>query len=135
METNNPIWLGDQLLTRSTSQPAGQYVEVEDECFYRISDFDAMDDFFITLISATNHWLFISTSGGLTAGRANSESALFPYYTEDKIRDSADVTGHKAVFLVTRRRTSYWEPFSRQYDGVYSCAATSIKMSLGAPDF
>ena len=56
METNNPIWLGDQLLTCSTSQPDGQYVEIEDERFYRISDFDAMDDFFITLISATNHW-------------------------------------------------------------------------------
>ena len=133
METNNPIWLGDQLLTRSTSQPAGQYVEVEDECFYRISDFDAMDDFFITLISATNHWLFISTSGGLTAGRVNSSSALFPYYTEDKIRDGADVTGHKAVLLVTNNaRTSYWEPFARQYDGVYKLRRNLYKNVLGS---
>ena len=133
MEQSNHIWLGDQPLTRSTGEPDGHYVEIEGERFYRISHYDAMDDFFITLISATNHWLFISTSGGLTAGRANSESALFPYYTEDKIRDSADVTGHKAVFLVTEEvRTSYWEPFSRQYDGVYSLRRNLYKNVLGS---
>ena len=133
MEQSNHIWLGDQPLTRSTGKPDGHYVEIEGERFYRISHYDAMDDFFITLISATNHWLFISTSGGLTAGRANSESALFPYYTEDKIRDSADVTGHKAVFLVTKEaRTSYWEPFSRQYDGVYSLRRNLYKNVLGS---
>ena len=133
MEQSNHIWLGDQPLTRSTGNPDGHYVEIEGERFYRISHYDAMDDFFITLISATNHWLFISTSGGLTAGRANSESALFPYYTEDKIRDSADVTGHKAVFLVTKEaRTSYWEPFSRQYDGVYSLRRNLYKNVLGS---
>ena len=133
MEQSNHIWLGDQPLTRSTGEPDGHYVEIEGERFYRISHYDAMDDFFITLISATNHWLFISTSGGLTAGRANSESALFPYYTEDKIRDSADVTGHKAVFLVTKEaRTSYWEPFSRQYDGVYSLRRNLYKNVLGS---
>ena len=133
MEQSNHIWLGDQPLTRPAGKSDGEYVEIEGERFYRISHYDAMDDFFITLISATNHWLFISTSGGLTAGRANSESALFPYYTEDKIRDSADVTGHKAVFLVTKEaRTSYWEPFSRQYDGVYSLRRNLYKNILGS---
>jgi hypothetical protein len=133
MDTNNPIWLGHQQLIRPAGRPDGQYVEIEDERFYRISHYDAMDDFFITLVSATDHWLFISTNGGLTAGRANSESALFPCYTEDKIRDSADVTGHKAVLLVTNNaRSSYWEPFARQYDGVYSLRRNLYKNVLGS---
>ena len=118
--TSPRIWLGNQALKTSGGRTDGQYVDIEGERFYRIRHFDQMDDFFISLVSFANHWLFISTSGGLTAGRSNSESALFPYYTEDKIRDGAGHTGHRAVFLVGRDATTYyWEPFARHFDGAY----------------
>ena len=58
-----------------------------------------MDDFFISVVSDSNHWMFISTRGGLSAGRTDCDSALFPYYTEDKIRDNSDNTGSRTIVI------------------------------------
>ena len=126
------IWLGNQPLNPLEGSPEGDYVQLNGDYFYRIRRFDLMEPFFISLVSYSNHWLFISTSGGLTAGRTNSDSALFPYYTEDKIVDSAHVTGHCAVFLVADKdRYRYWEPFARHYDGVYRLERNLYKDVLG----
>ena len=131
--TSPRIWLGNQALKTSGGRTDGHYVDIEGERFYRIRHFDQMDDFFISLVSFANHWLFISTSGGLTAGRSNSESALFPYYTEDKIRDGAGHTGHRAVFLVGRDATTYyWEPFARHFDGAYELERNLYKDVIGS---
>ena len=66
-----------------------------------------MPPFFMSLVSSADHWLFISSTGGLTAGRVNAESALFPYETEDKITAHSELTGSKTIFRVTRNgRTS-----------------------------
>ena len=51
----------------------------------------------MTVVSDADHWLFISSNGGLTAGRRDANLALFPYYTDDKIRDMAEVTGSKTL--------------------------------------
>ena len=102
MTTSESIWLGEQAFDHVPMAPEGRYLDIDGEPFYCIENVDEMDEFFISLVSATNHWLFISTSGGLTAGRIHSGNALFPYYTEDKVRDSANVTGHCAVFLVSQ---------------------------------
>ncbi|MDG2460185.1 MAG: hypothetical protein P8M73_04825 [Luminiphilus sp.] len=110
----------------------GGYAEIDGEEFYRIQNFDLMEHFFISLVSHSNHWFFISTSGALTAGRTNSESALFPYYTEDKILDSARVTGHRAVFfIVDEGRQYYWEPFALHFDGLYRVERNLYKDELG----
>ena len=131
--TSPRIWLGNQALKTSGGRAEGQYVDIEGERFYCISHFDQMDDFFISLVSYANHWLFISTSGGLTAGRANSGNALFPYYTEDKIRDGARHTGHRAVLLITRgSNTFYWEPFARHFDGAYELERNLYKDVIGS---
>ncbi len=127
------IWLGEQALVLSSGSPSGSYVSLEGERFYRIRHFDLMADFFISLVSHANHWLFISTSGALTAGRTNAGSALFPYYTEDKIAESHHVTGHCAVFLVSQSgKTRYWEPFARQLDGAYRIERNLYKDMLGS---
>jgi hypothetical protein len=52
-----------------------------------------MPPFFMSLVSGADHWLFISSTGGLTAGRTNADSALFPYETEDKITAHHELTG------------------------------------------
>ena len=91
MTTSESIWLGEQAFDHVPMAPEGRYLDIDGEPFYCIENVDKMDEFFISLVSATNHWLFISTSGGLTAGRIHSGNALFPYYTEDKVRDSANV--------------------------------------------
>src|SRR4030042_881145 len=91
----------------------GEYVPLLGEQYYRIQNYDRMDPFFMSIVSSSDHWLFISSTGGLTCGRRNADSALFPYDTDDKIAASSGETGHKAVLKVTKgRRTSLWEPFS-----------------------
>jgi hypothetical protein len=91
-----------------------------------------MDPFFMSLVSNSDHWLFISSTGGLTAGRRNADSALFPYDTDDKVAAGAAHTGHKAVLLVTKGdRTYLWEPFSGRYAGVYRIKRNLYKNVYG----
>ena len=133
MTTSESIWLGEQAFDHVPMAPEGRYLDIDGEPFYCIENVDGMDEFFISLVSATNHWLFISTSGGLTAGRIHSGNALFPYYTEDKVRDSANVTGHCAVFLVSQgEKTLYWEPFARHFDGAYAIQRNLYKNNLSS---
>ena len=99
--------------TTATEATGDEVVELYGEHWYRIADYDGMPPFFMTLASATDLWLFISSSGGLSAGRRNPDGALFPYYTEDRIAEDAGNTGHKAIFRARRGGDlSLWQPFS-----------------------
>lgn len=77
-------------------------VEIDNEIYYRISHVDTMRPFFMSIVSDSNHWMFISSNGGLTAGRKQSEYALFPYYTDDKITESSEITGSKTIIRVAK---------------------------------
>ena len=72
--------------------------------FYKIENYDGMAPFFMSIVSSSNHWLFISSTGGLSAGRVSAEQSLFPYYTEDKLTENSENTGNKSILLVTRGR-------------------------------
>ncbi|GAA4968507.1 hypothetical protein [Algibacter aquimarinus] len=110
----------------------GELVNFENESFYKISNSDKMRPFFMSIVSDSNHWMFISSNGGLTAGRKNAESSLFPYYTDDKITESADVTGSKTIFQVHRNgEVLIWEPFSIRQMGVYNISRNLYKNSYG----
>ena len=63
---------------------------INNESFFKISNVDKMRPFFMSLVSNSNHWLFISSTGGLSAGRKDTSNALFPYYTDDKIIRSSE---------------------------------------------
>ncbi|MHB8627566.1 MAG: hypothetical protein ACYDBJ_12240 [Aggregatilineales bacterium] len=115
-----PIFIGDIIQRQPKTEVEGGYVTLLGETFYCIRNYDAIAPFFISLTSSSNHWLFIATSGGLSAGRIDTENALFPYYTVDKITENSENTGSKALFLVTRgSRTRLWEPFSERYRNSY----------------
>ena len=77
-----------------------EMVNLDGESYYKIAHVDAMRPFFMSIVSNSNHWLFISSNGGLSAGRKNADFALFPYYTDDKITEFADITGSKSVFEI-----------------------------------
>ena len=114
------IYVGDVAIKSSGDNIQGEYVTIQGDRYYKIHNFDAMPPFFMSIVSSSNHWLYISSTGGLSAGRGSAERALFPYYTVDKLTESSENTGHKAILLVTRgQRTCLWEPFSRWYQGVY----------------
>ncbi len=105
---------------------------IEDEKFFRITNNDFIRPFFMSIVSDSNHWMFISSNGGLTAGRKNSNHALFPYYTDDKVTESFETTGCKTIFRVKiGERTHVWEPFSVRSDGFYETTRNLYKNIFG----
>ncbi|MEM6632286.1 MAG: hypothetical protein AAF694_21605 [Bacteroidota bacterium] len=108
------------------------YLEIAGEGYYKISNSDAMRPFFMSIVSDSNHWLFVSSNGGLTAGRKDSANALFPYYTDDKITESVEHTGSKCICIVgNEENRKIWEPFSDTYKGVYSYTRNLYKSEYG----
>jgi hypothetical protein len=87
----------------------GEFCEYRGERFYKIDQYHQMANFFMSVVSSSDHWLFISSNGGLTAGRQNAQRSLFPYYTEDKLSDMAHCTG---PITMIREGNSIWQPFA-----------------------
>ncbi len=86
----------------------------------------------MSIVSSSNHWLFISSNGGLAAGRKNSDHSFFPYYTDDKITESVETTGSKSIFVVRLEGESFiWEPFSIRNAGKYQIQLNLYKSSFG----
>ncbi len=109
-----------------------EMVEYQNEAWYKISNHDAMRPFFMSIVSDSNHWMFISSNGGLSAGRKNPEYALFPYYTDDKITESADITGSKTILQVhAGNEIMIWEPFSERFTGKYNISRNLFKNIYG----
>jgi hypothetical protein len=108
------------------------FLKINGEGYYKISNSDSMRPFFMSIVSDSNHWMFISSNGALTAGRKNAEFALFPYYTDDKITESSEITGSKSIFLVKQyNETKIWEPFSSRYEGLYRVTRNLYKNQYG----
>lgn len=108
------------------------YLEIDKEYYYKIKNNDTMRPFFMSVVSDSNHWMFISSNGGLTAGRKNSDNALFPYYTEDKITESAGTTGSKSLFIVDHNGSnSLWEPFSKRTKAIFKTTRNLYKNRYG----
>ena len=129
---DNTIYLGQNKSTFGTKEIKGELIEFENEDYYKISNSDAMRPFFMSIVSDSNHWMFISSNGGLSAGRKDSESSIFPYYTDDKITESSDLTGSKTIIQVHAEGKTYlWEPLADRYVGVYKTQRNLYKNSLG----
>ena len=92
----------------------GQHVKIDGEVYFRIADSQTMAPFFMSLIGPSDHWMFIASNGALTAGRQNSENALFPYYSSDKLIDLANSSGPTSIVRTTNAMGEEvnWEPFS-----------------------
>ncbi|MDX2285449.1 MAG: hypothetical protein NW241_14885 [Bacteroidia bacterium] len=109
-----------------------QYIRIGGERYFKIPDSDALRPFFMSIVSDSDHWMFVSSNGGMSAGRKNADYALFPYYTDDKITESAEITGSKSVFQVLRGDTRHsWEPFSDRYAGLYRTSRNLYKHVFG----
>jgi hypothetical protein len=109
-----------------------QEVLINGEVFYMMSNVQDMRPFFMSIVSDSNHWMFISSNGGLTAGRKNPEYALFPYYTDDKITESAEMTGSKTILRIEYNgKVHVWEPFSARTEAIYSYTRNIYKNRYG----
>jgi hypothetical protein len=90
-----------------------EIVCIDNEEYFKISNVDRMPAFFMSIVSDSNHWMFIASNGGLTAGRTNADHALFPYYTDDKVTESNEHVGSKTIIQGNwNGKVFNWEPFS-----------------------
>ncbi len=107
-------------------------VQIGGEAFYKISHVNEMRPFFMSIVSDSNHWMFIASNGGISAGRKDTEHSLFPYYTDDKITESAELTGSKTILEINKNGNRHvWEPFSERSDGIYQCKQNLYKNRYG----
>lgn len=91
-------------------------VLIKGERFYRISNTHRMPEFFMSLVGSSDHWMFISSEGALTAGRCDPDNALFPYAADDQISAARHTTGSYTRIVPighaeSSRGIQYWEPF------------------------
>ncbi len=132
LENSTPVYLGTQPIRTSTAATSGEEVTIEGETYYKISTVDRMRPFFMSIVSHSDHWMFLASNGGLSAGRVNSDYALFPYYTDDKITEAAETTGSKTIILTeSDGRRMLWQPFSEQNAGVYTIERNLYKNTCG----
>ena len=104
----------------NTEDVKGSFIDINGEKYYKIENYDKMLPFFISLSSNCDIWTYLSSSGGITAGRQNPNKALFPYYTDDKITEAYETTGSKTIVRVRKDGDVYlWEPFSDPQCGAY----------------
>ncbi len=126
------ILLGKNDAFAQKSVVSGHFVELEGETYYQIKNVHEMPDFLISIVSDSNHWMYISSNGALTAGRKNRDNALFPYYTDDKIHDFRGKTGSKTILLVKRDcKTFLWEPFTDDAIRFYGAVRNLYKNAYG----
>ncbi|HSG79083.1 MAG TPA: hypothetical protein VLD62_05830, partial [Acidimicrobiia bacterium] len=87
----------------------GSFLVEEGTEWYRIDDFDRLDPFLVSVVSATDQWMFVSSSGALTAGRVSAGSAVFSYETDDRLHRSGGLQG---PITLVRVGDEVWEPFA-----------------------
>jgi len=126
------FFIGNNPSKFEKQEPTGQFIEIDNEKYYQINGFDNMQPFFISIASDSNHWMYVSSMGGLSAGRINPNIAIFPYYTDDKINEAEETTGSKTILHVQKDGKSYlWEPFSFRNKGIYKIERCIAKNTVG----
>ncbi len=102
---------------RSADGPTTEgFVDIDGEGFYAIPEADRVGPFLMSIVSDSDHWMFVSSRGGLTAGRGVSATALFPYETDDRLHRAAGLTGPvTAIRIRGAGAETTWEPFRRAH--------------------
>ncbi|MBD3180139.1 MAG: hypothetical protein GF417_11435, partial [Candidatus Latescibacteria bacterium] len=114
-------------------EPAGGFTRIGGETYYRISSFDHLPPFFMNIPSDTDLWMFITSTGGLTAGRVDPDGALFEYQTVDKLYHAHSHTGPVTVICVNRPESPrlLWEPFAGMPEARFSVERNLYKCVAG----
>ena len=87
-----------------------ELVDLDGDHYFKISNVHLMPEFMMSLTSSSNHWMFISSAGAITAGRRTSDNALFPYYSHEKIIDTRQATGSRTIVRISGANET-WQPF------------------------
>jgi len=93
---------------RATSRlvPACEFGSLDGEDYSRISAVESLPPFLMNLPTDTDLWMFVSSTGGLTAGRRDPDGAVFPCETVDRLHDAPYHTGLITLVQWQRRGVS-----------------------------
>jgi hypothetical protein len=118
---------------RDTRGPVGELVRFEGEEYYRISCYDALEPFLMTLASDTDLWMFVTSGGGLTAGRVDPDCSIFPYETVDRLHDAHHHTGPVTLVRASLdgRKPVLWTPFADPHSAADGVERNLYKTPLG----
>ncbi len=133
MEDNKrTIHAGEMPLKDTERAVQGEYVTLLGEPFYRIRNFDALEPFFMTLVSSSDHWLFISSNGGIDRRARQPGPGVVPLPDRGQAdgqprehREPDDPAGERGG------RTSLWEPLSDRGQGLYFITRNLYKNTSG----
>lgn len=89
-------------------QPSNEWTTESGKDYVVINELESFEPFFLNIVGPGNQWLFCGSNGALSAGRQSSETALFPYYTVDKIMDNWNTTGPWTAIVCDEK---LWNPF------------------------
>jgi len=101
-------------VVNTASEPTvrSEFVTVDGDPYICIRHVDQLNPFLMSVVSDSDHWLFVGSNSPFTAGRIDPDHALFPYQTADKILRHADTSGALSVLLVRAgERWALWEPW------------------------
>ena len=104
------------------------FQDIEGERFICINALETIPTFFVSMISAQDHWFFTATNGALSAGRGSPGNSLFPYYTVDKIINNSNCTGPQTLIKVADK---VWEPFKSSSERIFSIGRKIYKSING----
>lgn len=114
-------------------EPRGYVVQEGSRRWFSIEGVEAMPPFLMSLVSDSDHWLFMLSNGAFTAGRINPDHALLPYYTQDKIQDMANASGNQTLIMVEHDgREHLWEPFKPTWNRSAAISRRLSKNDLGS---
>ncbi|MEJ2720240.1 MAG: hypothetical protein P8181_03745 [bacterium] len=118
---------------QNTPAATGGFTSIDGEAYYRISAYDRMPPFLMSVASDTDIWMYITSRGGLTAGRVDADGSLFPYETADKLHDGHHSTGPITLLRVRRHAKPpvLWEPFSYRDNEGFQIDRNLYKNTIG----
>lgn len=110
---------------------SGTVTKINENLYYKISNYTDMKPFLFTLATSSDLWIHLSTYGGISAGRRNSDNSIFPYYPEDILHHSTD-TGAKTIIRAFNDNSEYlWQPFDTSYIKKYATERNIYKNIIG----
>ena len=94
--------LGSSPLHMTPDTSRCDHVMLRGNLFVRIRNVDAIEPFFMSVVSSSDVWLYVGSNAAFTAGRVDPDHALFPYETVDHILRDPDFAGAVTTLLVGR---------------------------------
>jgi hypothetical protein len=117
----------------SMAKPDSTIIKRGDDTYVVIENYDEIPPFFCTITTDADLWLFIASTGSLTAGRKDPDTSILPYETVDKIYDNGLNNGPFTIFRWQENgQFHYWEPFKHETEKPDYISRCILKNTLGS---